>query len=95
MNQSKLTWSILGALAILGVAAMAFARTQAPSDPVAPPGTATWSYLCFNGDSAKEVMEKANRAGAQGWEMVSAAPGERGAIWCFRQPKWARPLPTE
>jgi len=95
MNRSKFTWSLLGALAVLGLGAAALARTQAPSDPIVPPGTPTWSYLCFTSDSAKEVMEKANRAGAQGWEMVSAAPGENGAIWCFRQPKWARPLPQE
>ena len=87
--------SMLGALLILGIAAAAFAGTKQRSDPVAPPGTATWSYLCFAANSASDVMEKANRAGAQGWEMVSAGQGHQGAIWCFRQPQWARPQPVD
>jgi len=92
MNRSIVTWAIV--LAVLAIGAVAFARSE-PRDPVPPPGIATWSYLCFSGNTAKEVMEKANRAGAQGWEMVSAAPGSQGSIWCFRQPQWARPLAAE
>ena len=84
-----------GASIACRIAAAAFAGTKQRPDPVVPPGTATWSYLCFAANSANEVMEKANRAGAQGWEMVSAAQGHQGAIWCFRQPQWARPQPVD
>jgi len=95
MIRSTTIWSVLGALAVVGTLTVALAESKKRSDPVVPPGIATWSYLCFSAHSASEVMEKANRAGAQGWEMVSAANGHGGAIWCFRQPQWARPLPTE
>jgi|GEM_PF-1236118 len=100
MNRRTSLWSILGALVILGGAAAAlapaaFARAEQSAEPIAAPGTATWSYLCFSSSSAKDVMEKANRAGAQGWEMVSAGPGNGGTIWCFRQPRWARPQPVD
>lgn len=89
----------MGALVILGTAAAVLgpvhlARAE-QRDPVVPPGTPTWAYLCFSSSSAKDVMEKANRAGAQGWEMVSAGPGSGGTIWCFRQPRWARPQPVD
>ena len=95
MNRSTASWSIVGALVILGVGGVSLAHAEKRAEPIVPPGTATWSYLCFSGNSASEVMEKANRAGAQGWEMVSAAPGNHGAIWCFRQPRWARPQPVD
>lgn len=55
----------------------------------------TWSYLCFEGEGAADVMEKANQAGARGWEMVSAGLTRGGTVWCFRQPRWARPVPAE
>jgi hypothetical protein len=95
MNRTQASWSIIGALVLLGVGGASLAHAEKRTDPVAPPGVGTWSYLCFSGSSASEVMEKANRAGAQGWEMVSAAPGNHGSIWCFRQPHWARPLPVD
>jgi hypothetical protein len=94
MNRTTASWSIVGVL-LLGLAGTTLAWAEKRPDPVVPPGIATWSYLCFSGNSASEVMEKANRAGAQGWEMVSAAPGNHGAIWCFRQPQWARPVPVD
>jgi hypothetical protein len=99
MNRSTSLWTILGALVILGAAAtlarVSLARAESRDPAIVPPGTATWSYLCFSSSSAKDVMEKANRAGAQGWEMVSAGPGNGGTIWCFRQPRWARPQPVD
>jgi hypothetical protein len=46
-----------------------------------------WAYFCFEASSADDVHNKANAAGARGWEMVSSASGPNGqTIWCFRQP---------
>jgi hypothetical protein len=75
-----------------GGVSLAEARTaNAPATVQALP---TWAYLCVEGRSSREVMEKANYAGAQGWELVAAAPGEDASVWCFRQARWARPEPT-
>jgi len=46
-----------------------------------------WSYLCFEAGNADDVHNKANAAGARGWEMVAASTNSEGqAVWCFRQP---------
>ena len=46
-----------------------------------------WSYFCFEAGSADDVHNKANAAGARGWEMVAATTSHDGqAVWCFRQP---------
>lgn len=80
----------LGALAHSGLAR---AEPQPMTARSAASTVPTWAYLCFEGRTAAEVMTKANEAGARGWELTTAAPGERGPIWCFRQPRWSRPEP--
>lgn len=55
------------------------------------PRPAPRAYLCFDGADAGEVMRKANEAGERGWQLVAAAPGRRGSVWCFEQLKAARP----
>lgn len=47
---------------------------------------AHWAYFCFNATTAEDIHEKANAAGAKGWEMVSAGAAPSGeVIWCFRK----------
>lgn len=81
----------LGALAQSGFAR---AESQPMTARSAAATVSTWAYLCLEARTAAEVMTKANEAGARGWELVSSAPGERGPIWCFRQPRWSRPEPN-
>jgi len=46
-----------------------------------------WAYLCIDARTAGDVHVKANAAGAEGWDMVSAGQGDEGQlIWCFRRP---------
>lgn len=82
------TWFTLGALALLTLGVgVAQAQSRILPQPV-PPGH---SYLCFDGSSAGEVMQKANEAGARGWKMVGAAGQGGSSIWCFEQLSAARP----
>lgn len=49
-----------------------------------------FAYLCVDALSADELHEKANQAGARGWQMVAGASNTadgRGMVWCFRQPR--------
>jgi hypothetical protein len=46
-----------------------------------------FAYFCFNASSAEDLHEKANQAGARGWQMVSGAASGDGMVWCFRQPR--------
>ena len=46
-----------------------------------------WAYFCFQATSADDIHVKANRAGAEGWDMVASANHEEGAVWCFRKPR--------
>ncbi len=51
--------------------------------------TQRFAYFCFDATSTEDLHEKANQAGARGWQMVSgAAKDGGGTVWCFRQ---ARP----
>jgi hypothetical protein len=69
-------WSAAGCA--LGGAALPDAKATQPE--------ARWSYLCFEAATVDEVQLKANAAGAQGWEMSSAASGQGAkTVWCFRQ----------
>jgi hypothetical protein len=61
---------------------------QAENSPVVAPERA---YLCFQGATANEVMKKANEAGARGWRLVAAAPGNQNSIWCFEHFGTSRP----
>lgn len=66
------------------------------SRAVVPPAKASyvveqrWEYFCFAEDRADKVNERANAAGARGWELVAAAApasGEGDPVWCFRLPR--------
>jgi hypothetical protein len=68
------------------------AGSKGPAEPREPePHTGSrWAYFCFEESDVNDVNFKANAAGVNGWEMVAAANGNQGAIWCFRQ---VRPAP--
>jgi hypothetical protein len=65
-----------------------FAAGCATAQFVVPPARAAslekWEYLCFIGANPASVQEKANQAGAEGWELVGAAGSD---IWCAKRPK--------
>ncbi len=83
--------ALLGSLFVAGTLLSAgnFAEARNADLPKPPPHAR--SYLCFEGNSASEVMRKANEAGARGWKMVSASGGHTGSIWCFEQHSITRP----
>jgi hypothetical protein len=85
--------SVIVASLVAGALAVALTSLAQAKSAVVPPPPASWSYLCFDANGAKEVMEKANKAGARGWELVGASPSStrRSSTWCFKQPSWARP----
>jgi hypothetical protein len=45
-----------------------------------------WDYLCFEELGAKEIMAKAKRVGAEGWEMVVADSVQTRQVVCFKRP---------
>jgi hypothetical protein len=53
------------------------ASAQAP-----PPGATRWQYKCFPGIRWSQL----DQIGAQGWEMVTYAPGGDGSDGCFKRP---------
>jgi len=45
-----------------------------------------FAYFCFDASSTEDLHEKANQAGARGWQMVSGVARDGGSmVWCFRQ----------
>jgi hypothetical protein len=60
---------------------------------VVPPASAQqaatqtrWEYFCFfNNERPEAVAESANRAGSQGWEMVTSG-SQFTTTWCFKRP---------
>ncbi len=59
-----------------------------PQSADAQQGVQRWEYHCTEGYNASTIMERANAAGASGWEMVSAVGSTRVAgLWCFKRPR--------
>lgn len=80
---------LLIAFALLGlVTTAALAHAQLTRTPPVP---AKRAYVCVEGRTANEVMEKANAMGENGWQLVAAAQGRSASIWCFEQFLAARP----
>lgn len=77
--------------AALGLLTLGVGIAQAQSRILPPAAPAARAYLCFEGTTASEVMNKANEAGARGWRMVAASSQARTTIWCFEQLSGARP----
>lgn len=47
-----------------------------------------WAYFCFDSSGSVDTHEKANAAGARGWQMVSGVGSPSGdMVWCFKQPR--------
>lgn len=45
-----------------------------------------FAYLCVDASSSEDLHEKANQAGARGWQMVGGTTKPDGQmVWCFRQ----------
>lgn len=79
-------------IAALGLLSLGVGVAQAQSRILPQPAPTHRSYLCFEGSSAGEVMQKANEAGARGWKMIAASAGPAGSsIWCFEQLSSSRP----
>ena len=45
-----------------------------------------WDYLCLEELGAKDIMAKAKKAGAEGWEMVVADSVQARQVVCFKRP---------
>jgi hypothetical protein len=69
---------------VAGVSSLAVPKARAEEN--APQ---RFAYFCFDASSTEDLHEKANQAGARGWQMVSGSAKPDGSlVWCFRQ---ARP----
>jgi len=52
-----------------------------------PAAAQRWEYMCTDGYNAPTITERANQAGAVGWEMVAAVGSPRApGLWCFKRP---------
>jgi len=86
-----------------GRSASAVARTPEPPVPPPPPGRRDgvdadapklvapipkWEYICYRAELTHKLVEVANQAGEEGWEMVGTdGQGTRPSIWCFKRRK--------
>ena len=74
--------------AMMGVGlALGLAIGCAAAPFVVPPARAgtnpqNWEYLCFQESYPDKIAEKANKAGAQGWEMILS----NGSLYCLKRP---------
>jgi hypothetical protein len=65
----------------------------APPARAAAPNPATWEHYCIRGSSG--ISDKANKLGAEGWEMAAAAGAGAGDgvlkemefVFCFKRPR--------
>jgi hypothetical protein len=44
-----------------------------------------WEYSCFQEHTAESVVQDANKAGAEGWEMVVGSASSGRFLWCFKR----------
>jgi hypothetical protein len=85
----------LGVSAVFVAGCVAGASTLAvPKARAATGEEQRWAYFCFDASSSEDVHEKANAAGARGWQMVSGVTrpskdgdGDGAMVWCFKQPR--------
>ena len=83
--------SVVFAAGCVAGATSSFSSWAVPNARAAEGEAQRFAYLCVEAASAEDLHEKANQAGARGWQMVSGAAragGAGGMVWCFRQ---ARP----
>jgi len=76
----------LGRVTLLFVGIMVGCVTAPLVVPSVRAGTnpTRWEYLCFEEWGARDVRAKANKAGSQGWEMVTTSA--HYGVWCFKRP---------
>jgi hypothetical protein len=76
--------SLAGAY-ILGCATSSYVEPPAAAQQqYTPPVGHRWAYFCTEGRNAQTINERANAAGAEGWEMVTSGVDRLG-IWCFKR----------
>ncbi len=81
-------------VAVFLVGALAAAAFITEANPVAadgPPKKSQWQYQCFEASGVTQVMERANKMGQLGWELVTSAGTKGSTLWCFKRPLW-KPL---
>ncbi len=77
--------SILGLTLALGfLIALLVSPVLIPNAQAGAPAVKKWQYKCIG--AWKDVEEKANAAGAQGWELVTVATTPSATKWCFKRP---------
>jgi hypothetical protein len=47
-----------------------------------------WEYICYRAELTHKLVDVANQAGEEGWEMVGTdGQGARPSVWCFKRRK--------
>jgi hypothetical protein len=87
MNKTSWRGFALGlSLSIAYFVGCATARVTTPPVANAQAGAQRWEYFCTDGYNDETIMERANEAGAQGWEMIAGVGSTRVAgLWCFKR----------
>jgi hypothetical protein len=57
-----------------------------------PPGLVMpiprWEYICYRAELTHKLVDVANQAGEEGWEMVGTdGQGTQAPVWCFKRKK--------
>ena len=81
--------AIIVAVFVLGAFVAGLFTTQI--NPVAadtPAKRNQWQYQCFEASGVAQVIERSNKMGEQGWELVTSAGTKGSTLWCFKRPLW-------
>ena len=80
--------TLVAPLVFLIGCAVGGAASRLAAPPALAQGTPKWEYFCIDESEDEELISKrANQAGAQGWEMVSAGTEGNNLFWCFKRPR--------
>ena len=83
----RLTRSSLIALVFLAGCVVGGASSRLAVPKAKAANVQRWDYFClgYNGMDAREMTDRAKKAGTEGWEMVAAGTPNT-VLWCFKRP---------
>jgi hypothetical protein len=62
--------------------------TPEPEAPALVMPIPRWEYICYRAELTHKLVEVANEAGEEGWEMVGTdGQGAEPSVWCFKRRK--------
>jgi hypothetical protein len=77
---------LLAVVFLAGCEASRVAQVMVPPAHAGEPAQ-RWEYACTLADAVDQFPARANKFGAQGWEIAGSGPSAMGqGFWCFKRP---------